>query len=272
MKALEISNLSFSYDGNKDVISNLSLSIEEGEYVSIVGHNGSGKSTLSMLIIGLLEAESGEIKVFDKPLNLDNVNEIRRQTGIVFQNPDNQFVGSTVEDDIAFGLENRQIPYEEMHMLVNTFATRVGMIDYLKSEPSSLSGGQKQRVALAGVLALKPKLLILDEATSMLDPKGKREILELVREVKEQNGLTVISITHDIEEAYLADRVVVLDHGQVALNGTPDEVFSNESVIKSLKLEQPFIYKLRKEFSKYGVEFTSERSVDEVVSKLCQSK
>ncbi len=269
MKALNISNLCFSYDDDKQVISNLSLSIEEGEYVSIIGHNGSGKSTLSKLIIGLLEAQNGTIEVYGKTLNEDTVNEIRRDAGIVFQNPDNQFVGSTVEDDIAFGLENRQIPYVEMHELVETFATRVGMIDYLKKEPSALSGGQKQRVALAGVLALKPKLLILDEATSMLDPRGKKEILELVREVKEANNLTVISITHDIEEAYLADRVVVMDHGQIALNGTPDEVFSNESVIKTLKLEQPFIYKLRKEFLKYGVNFDIEKTVDEVVNKLC---
>ncbi len=271
MDILTINNLVFSYEENRPVINNVSLTIKRGEFVSIVGHNGSGKSTLAQLIIGLFQADSGDISLFDMPLNHENVNAIRSQVGIVFQNPDNQFVGSTVEDDIAFGLENRNVPYEQMHSLVEEYATKVGMIDYLTTEPSSLSGGQKQRVALAGVLAMGPKLLILDEATSMLDPKGKREILELIYKMKKEDpDLTIISITHDVEEAYNSDRVVVMDHGNFILDGTPEEVFSNESVIKQLKLDQPFIYKLKNEFKKYEIDLGDAKNIDEVVDKLCQ--
>ncbi len=271
MDVLSINNLVFSYEENIPVINNVSMTIERGELVSIVGHNGSGKSTLSKLIIGLYEADSGSINVLDMPLNRENVNAIRQAVGIVFQNPDNQFVGSTVEDDIAFGLENRNIPYNEMHKIVESYAEKVGMSDYLDSEPSALSGGQKQRVALAGVLALAPKILILDEATSMLDPRGKREILELIEATrKEHPDITIISITHDVEEAYNSDKVFVMDHGQIVLSGTPDEVFKNESAIKALGLDQPFIYKLKNEFTKYGIDISDAKDIDEAVEILCQ--
>ncbi len=271
MDALKVENLSYAYEENKPVIKNISFNVEVGEYISIIGHNGSGKSTLAQLIVGLFETKNSEITIFDTPLTKDTVNQVRQDVGIVFQNPDNQFVGSTVEDDIAFGLENHSVPYQEMHSLVEEYASKVGMSDYLNTEPSSLSGGQKQRVALAGVLAMNPKLLILDEATSMLDPRGKKEILALIRDLKKQNpNLTIISITHDIEEAYLSDRVFVLDHGELALMGTPDEVFSDEAKIKELKLEQPFIYKFKNELLKYGYDYSDVKSIDEAIDKLCQ--
>ena len=173
---VEFKDVTFKYDENTPLIDSLNLSIKEGTYTVLLGHNGSGKSTIAKLIIGLLEKENGEIVVFDKVLSEETIDEIRNDVAIVFQNPDNQFIGTTVEDDIAFGLENRCIPQEQMQDIIEEYANKVGMIDFLKQEPTALSGGQKQRVAIAGALALKPKLLILDEATSMLDPKGKKDI------------------------------------------------------------------------------------------------
>ena len=204
MSALLIKDLVFSYDKKTTIFSGLSFHVEEGEYVSLIGHNGSGKSTLAKLIIGLLEAKEGKIEVFDQVLNEETVYQIRKNVGIIFQNPDNQFIGSTVEDDIAFGLENHLVPNDKMDDIILEYATKVGMDEFLKKEPSSLSGGQKQRVAIAGVLAMKPRLIIMDESTSMLDPKGKKEIRDLIVKLRQENpSLTILSITHDIEEAYL---------------------------------------------------------------------
>ncbi len=210
-KIINFDHVTFSYpDTESPAVKDLSFSIEKGSWTALIGHNGSGKSTVSKLINGLLapdDLEKSTITVDGVKLAADTVWDIREKVGIVFQNPDNQFVGATVSDDVAFGLENRAVPREEMVKIVAQAVADVGMADYAGAEPSSLSGGQKQRVAIAGILAVKPKVMILDESTSMLDPEGKQQILDLVRRVKEENDLTVISITHDLDEAALADQV-----------------------------------------------------------------
>ena len=275
MKALKVENLYFSYDKNSETptISNISFEVEEGSYVSIVGPNGSGKSTLARLIIGLLRKSIGRVFIFDKELNKENVHAIRMETGIVFQNPDNQFIGATVEDDIAFGLENRNKERKEMFDNVMRFSSYVDMQDYLQKEPSNLSGGQKQRVALAGVLALEPKLLILDEATSMLDPKGKREMLELIDQIRKDNpSLAILSITHDIDEAVRSDKVIVLSDGKVAFNDTPDKIFENKEALEKLHLKLPFIVELKEAMEKYGYSTKKIENIEEAIEVLCQSK
>lgn len=271
MNVIEIKNLCYSYDKNSEVLKKINLSIECGEHVAIVGHNGSGKSTLAKLLVGLIEKDSGDINILGMNLDYKNIHAIRQQVSIVFQNPDNQFVATTVEDDIAFGLENRCLSYEQMHKIVPDFAKKVGMEEYLDKEPSSLSGGQKQRVALAGALSLEPKILILDEATSMLDPKGKSEITHLLTKMRKNNqDLTVISITHDVEEAYLCDRVFVLNNGQIVLSGRPDEVFENGEEIHKLGLEQPLLLKLKKELEKIGIDISNDKTIEEVADSICR--
>ena len=200
MKQLEVKNLSFSYDESTHAVRHVSFAIEKGSYTTIIGHNGSGKSTIAKLLIGLLEKDEGEILIDDLPLNEENLMEIRSRVGIVFQNPDNQFIGSTVRDDIAFGLENHCVEQSKMDAIITEFAEKVNMSEYLESEPTRLSGGQKQRVAIAGVLAMAPEMIIFDESTSMLDPQGKDEINRVIRQLHEETQLTIISITHDIEE------------------------------------------------------------------------
>lgn len=270
MNKIEIKNLCFSYNNGEPVLNHVSLSIEQGSYTSIIGHNGSGKSTIAKLIIGLLAPSDGEIYVDGDLLTNKSVRQIRKKIGLVFQNPDNQFIGATVEDDIAFGLENRQIAHKEMPAIVQRFAERVGMEGFLQKEPSNLSGGQKQRVAIAGALALNPEILILDEATSMLDPKGKSDIKELIMEMKKENpNLTIISITHDVEEAYLSDEVVVLSQGEIAFKGKPEEVFSKRDVLKTLHLEMPFILDLKERLhNELNINIKECTDVDDVAEKL----
>lgn len=236
MNIIEIKNLSFSYSENLHALSNVNLDIKRGEWISILGHNGSGKSTLSKLIIGLLKADEGEIIVDGLVLNEDNVHDIRRKIGIVFQNPDNQFVGVTVEDDIAFGMENLCFPQEEILSKICEYAEKVNMLDYLKKEPQALSGGQKQRVAIAGILAMKTDIIIFDEATSMLDPKGRASIMEYIKEINKA-GVTVITITHDMKEAVLSDRIVILKDGRVIACGETVNVLNNRDILKSSNLE-----------------------------------
>ena len=270
MNALLVKDLKFAYDKKNTIFSGLSFNVEEGEYVSLIGHNGSGKSTLAKLIIGLLEKKSGVIEVFETPLNDKTIYDIRKNVGIIFQNPDNQFIGATVEDDIAFGLENTLVPHEKMKDIILEFSNKVGMDEFLNKEPSSLSGGQKQRVAIAGVLAMSPKLIIMDESTSMLDPKGKKEIRELIFKLrKEDPSLTILSITHDIEEAYLSDRVIVLNKGKVMYNDTPKKVFEHENELKEMDLDIPFVYKLKNELEKIGIKLNSFNE-KEMVDELCQ--
>jgi energy-coupling factor transport system ATP-binding protein len=270
MDAIKISNLKFAYDKETNIFSNLSFNVLKGEYVAIIGHNGSGKSTLAKLIIGLLEAQEGTIEIFGQVLNEDSVYDIRKQVGIIFQNPDNQFTGSTVADDIAFGLENHQVPHDQMEGIIQEYASKVGMIDFLKKEPTSLSGGQKQRVAIAGVLAMQPSLVIMDEATAMLDPKGKKEIRDLVKEIRKSNpDLTILSITHDIEEAYDSDRIIVINKGDILYNDCPNEVFKHEEKLLEINLDIPFAHKLKKELAKRDINLKASEEKD-MVEELCQ--
>lgn len=269
---VEVKNISFSYDKNVEVLSDISFSIEKGEHVCIVGHNGSGKSTLAQLICYLLTPTKGEIFVDGIKLDRECVNKVRSICGIVFQNPDNQFIGSTVEDDIAFGLENRNIEFNKMKELVKEFANKVGMGNYLDKMPSEISGGQKQRVAIAGVLALGLKLIIFDESTSMLDPKGVEEINNLVKKLKnEDKELTFISITHNIDEAYLADRVIVLNKGKIFKEGNPSKVFENEKELNEIGLDIPFVLKLKNKLVEKCVSFdVKSDDLDSLARSLCK--
>ena len=243
---IEVKNLSYRYDYKSEdyILKDVSFHVKQGEWLSIVGHNGSGKSTTVRLIDGLLEAESGDIIISGDKLTADNVWEKRRQIGMVFQNPDNQFVGATVEDDVAFGLENQGMDYPMMVKRVHEALELVGMQDFKEREPARLSGGQKQRVAIAGVVALQPDIIILDEATSMLDPEGRLELIRTVKEIKDKNHLTVISITHDLDEISLSDRVLVMKNGQVESTATPRELFSRPD-LEDLGLDQPFVNQVK---------------------------
>ena len=250
---IEVKDLSFRYKEDQEYydVNNVSFHVKRGEWLSIVGHNGSGKSTTIRLIDGLLEAESGEIWINDQLLSSENVWDLRRQIGMVFQNSDNQFVGATVEDDVAFGLENQGLPREEMKKRVAESLELVGMLDFKKREPARLSGGQKQRVAIAGVVALRPAILILDEATSMLDPEGRRELIQTVQEIRKDYQMTVVSITHDLEEVAMSDRVLVMKKGQVESTSSPRELFSRDD-LDQIGLDEPFTNQLRESLRETG--------------------
>ena len=259
MSKLEIKNLCFSYEPDHPVIDDISFSVEKGSFVCLLGHNGSGKSTLAKLIVGLLEKKSGQIFFNDEEMDKKTIKKLQSKTALVFQNPDNQFIGSTVEDDIAFGLENREFPHDKMQAEIELFADSVNMLDYLKKEPINLSGGQKQRVALAGALILRPEILILDESTSMLDPKGKSTVRKVIDKIHKENPeLTIISITHDIDEALLADQVFILSHGKLVDSGVPQKVLRDRETLLSLKLEQPFIYRFERKIAKMGINSEAE--------------
>ena len=271
MSIIEVKDLTFSYDDTKTTIDHISFAIEEGTYTTIVGHNGSGKSTVAKLLAGLLEKKSGSIMIDGLELNLENLSKIRNRIGIVFQNPDNQFIGSTVRDDIAFGLENHCVPQPEMDGIIEVNAERVHMTKYLDHEPSRLSGGQKQRVAIAGVLAMKPKILIFDEATSMLDPSGKDEIKRVIRNIHKESSLTILSITHDIDEVADSDHVIALEKGRIAMQGTPHEVFSEVEALRKIKLDVPFSLKMQQKLAKRGVQVGKDITMEGLVRELCQS-
>lgn len=231
---IKVSDLMFQYTKKAYAVNGVSFSIKDGEFVTILGHNGSGKSTLAKLLVGLLEANSGTIKIDDVLLTDETVYDIRKKIGIVFQNPDNQFVGVTVKDDIAFGLENRQMTRNEMIKKIDEYAKLVGMEKFLDSNPEKLSGGQKQRVAIAGVLAMNPDIIIFDEATSMLDPAGVNEVMNVINNLKGQK--TIISITHNLQEAVMADRVIVMNEGKIVLDGAPKEVFKEKDILQDANL------------------------------------
>lgn len=239
---LDIENLTYKYEKEteKNTLDGVSFAISRGEWVSIIGKNGSGKSTTARLIDGLLEAASGTITVDGALLTADNVWEIRSKIGMVFQNPENQFVGATVEDDVAFGMENQGIPRDEMLARVDDALTAVGMLDFKTKEPARLSGGQKQRVAVAGIIALRPEIIILDESTSMLDPTGRAEIMAVIHDIKAKFGLTVLSITHDLEEAASSDRILVMSEGEIVKSATPAEIFSEGDALIEIGLDVPF--------------------------------
>ena len=250
---IDVKNLSFRYKESQEYydVKDITFHVKRGEWLSIVGHNGSGKSTTVRLIDGLLEAESGEIVIDGQRLTEENVWNIRRQIGMVFQNPDNQFVGATVEDDVAFGLENQGLSRQEMKTRVEEALDLVGMLDFKKREPARLSGGQKQRVAIAGVVALRPAILILDEATSMLDPEGRRELIETVKGIRKDYDMTVISITHDLEEVAMSDRVLVMKKGEIESTSSPRELFSRND-LDQIGLDDPFANQLKHSLSQNG--------------------
>lgn len=270
MAMIEVKNLKFSYDQEIMAINDVSFSIQEGSYTTIIGRNGSGKSTIAKLIAGLLEKKSGEILIDGLPLDEEHLTAIRRTIGIVFQNPDNQFIGSTVQDDIAFGLENHCVPQAEMDGIIKKFASKVKMSEYLNSEPTHLSGGQKQRVAIAGVLAMQPKILIFDEATSMLDPQGKAEIKKVIMDLHKESHLTILSITHDIDEVVSSDDVLVMNNGKIAMFGSPEDVFKDEDRLRRMDLDIPFSMKMEDALLKHGVRLHRNISMERMVEELCQ--
>jgi energy-coupling factor transport system ATP-binding protein len=262
---IELKNIDFNYqpEDASPALNDVSFSIERGEWIAIIGHNGSGKSTLAKTINGLLLPATGTISVGGKTLNEENVWDIRRMVGMVFQNPDNQFVGSTVEDDVAFGLENQGIPRDEMVTRVYDALKQVRMDSFAEREPARLSGGQKQRVAIAGVVALRPDIIILDEATSMLDPEGREEVIATIRKIKAESNLTVISITHDIDEAANANRILVMKQGQLIDEGTPEKIFSAGTDLIGMGLDLPFPEKLKIALEERGMTVPKEYLTEE---------
>lgn len=272
MAILSADKVSYSYNKKNTAIKELSLSVERGEYIAIIGHNGSGKSTLAKLFNGLIKPDSGEIIVDGfKSSDKSALFEIRKRVGVVFQNPDNQLVASIVEDDVAFGPENLGVKREEIASRIDFALNCVGMEEYRKSSPTRLSGGQKQRIAIAGVLALKPEVLILDESTAMLDPQGRKEILEVVNKLNKEQGVTVIAITHYMEEVVCADKVYVLDDGVIALAGTPREIFKEKSVMKGLGLELPSASYIATKLIEKGVNIQGEiLTEEELAEALCK--
>lgn len=244
---IRVNDLDYSYSQQDHALKGISFEVKDQEWLSILGHNGSGKSTISKLLVGILAPQKGSIYYDDIELTEKTVDKIRNRVGIVFQNPDNQFVGVNVKYDIAFGLENRCVPRSEMQKLIVEYATKVGMQDYLLREPQTLSGGQKQRVAIAGILALNTDVIILDEATSMLDPQGTREIIALIKELKEKYHKTIITITHDLDLARLSDRIIVMKEGNIIADDVPGKIFEQSDLLKSSKLDMTFNLKLYKE-------------------------
>ena len=269
-KIIDVQHLSFGYDEDTLTIDDISFSIEKGSYTTILGHNGSGKSTIAKLLMGLLEKKSGEIVIGGIPLTEETLNQVRSQIGIVFQNPDNQFIGATVRDDIAFGLENNCVDPALMDDIINEYAKKVNMYEFLDHEPTKLSGGQKQRVAIAGILAMSPSIIILDEATSMLDPKGRNEINALVHQLNKDKYMTIVSITHDIEEAALSDYVILLSDGHIVDEGRPEEVLMKKEEIESLALDIPFAYKISHGLQKMGISIAEQIDREKLVNELCR--
>ena len=269
MSLISLEKVSFRYGTVDDnlALDNVSLAIEKGEWITIIGANGSGKSTLVKTLNGLNMPEEGKVTVDGLELNENNIWEIRQKVGMVFQNPDNQFVGSTVADDVAFGLENIGMPREEMIERIDESLIQVGMERFKDIEPARLSGGQKQRVAIAGVLALKPEIIILDEATSMLDPRGREEVLKTVKEIKETYNLTVLSITHDINEAAQADRIFLMEKGKMKYQDKPEEIFKLGEDLVPLGLTVPFVEKIKRKLKLGNIKIdktivSEERLVD----------
>ena len=269
-KIINVQHLSFGYDEDTLTIDDISFTIEKGSYTTILGHNGSGKSTIAKLLMGLLEKKSGEIVIGGIPLTEETLNQVRSQIGIVFQNPDNQFIGATVRDDIAFGLENNCVDPAVRDDIINEYAKKVNMYEFLDHEPTKLSGGQKQRVAIAGILAMSPSIIILDEATSMLDPKGRNEINALVHQLNKDKNMTIVSITHDIEEAALSDYVILLSDGHIVDEGRPEEVLMKKEEIESLALDIPFAYKISHGLQKMGISIAEQIDREKLVNELCR--
>lgn len=254
MTGIKIRKLVFTYPDSKyPVLNNINLDFEPFSWTAIIGHNGSGKSTLARLIDGLLSPTAGSIEVDGIQVKESSLGQVHQQIGFVFQNPENQFVGATVADDVAFGLENRQVARNEMEEKIDKALTMVGMSDYKNTAPINLSGGQKQRIALAGILALMPKIIILDEATSMLDPLARQEILSLLQRLKNEYNLSIISITHDLKEIELADKIVVLNDSQVVKQGTPSEILKDKELLLEIGVGVPASQQLQKLLVERGI-------------------
>ena len=273
--AIEFKDVTFTYPESKaPVLKKINFKVKKGSWTALIGHNGSGKSTISKLINGLLlpDKDSGSvITVSGMNLNSENVWDIREKVGIVFQNPDNQFVGATVGDDVAFGLENRGVPRDQMVQIVKKVLSDVGMLDYIDAEPANLSGGQKQRVAIAGILAVEPEIIILDESTSMLDPSGRDQILKIIKRLMSEKNLTILSITHDIDEADMADNVIVLNDGKILAQASPTEIFSQTEMSRQIGLDIPFVDKLIYKLNQLGITIPKDvQTKDELKQYLCQ--
>ncbi len=272
---IKIDNLTYRYPEvteEKNAVENLSLSVDRGEFVAIIGHNGSGKSTLAKLLNGILEPVTGTIRIGGLDTSdPDNLWEIRRQAGMVFQNPDNQLVATMVEEDVAFGPENLGLPPAVIRERVDEALARVGMLAYRRRPPHNLSGGQKQRVAIAGILAMKPDCIILDEPTAMLDPKGRREVMETLHELNRKHHMTILHITHYMDEVIDADRVIVMDGGRLIMDGTPREVFGEVDALKAIGLDVPQVTLLADRLRKAGLAIDKDiLTTEEMVKALCQ--
>lgn len=270
---ISIKNASYSYESGSNALKDVSLDIEKGEFVAIVGHNGSGKSTLAKLLNGLLLPTSGTVTVDGMDTSDDDrMLDIRRHVGMVFQNPDNQIVTTVVREDVAFGPENLGIPTDEIVTRVDNALNAVGMEKYAESAPHMLSGGQKQRVAIAGMLAMEPDVLVLDEATAMLDPIGRKEIIGIVRKLNEEKGITVIMITQYMEEAIGCGRVIVINDGRIVMDDTPVNVFSRGDELRSIGLDVPAAVELREMLFSRGIADCGDAmTIEELSDKLCLS-
>lgn len=268
--AYDLHQVSFAYVPGQSVLEDITLNIPSGSWVSLVGPNGCGKSTLAKLLGGLLAVNEGQIVVEGTELNRETISHIRPRIGMVFQNPDNQFIGSTVEEDIAFGLEGRCLPREEMINRVALYADKLEISHLLKKHPSELSGGQKQRVAVASILAIEPAIIILDEASSMLDEKARGELLHIVKEMKQSGQYTIVSITHDVEEIVASDRAIILRDGGIVADLSPEQLFCNDELLQSCRLIAPYRYQLVQEFAKRGIHIPPLRSEEEVAEVLWQ--
>lgn len=273
MKAISFEDVAFAYEDDF-LFEHLNFDVEEGEFVAVLGHNGSGKSTLARLCDGLLLPDKGKVSIFGKPLEGKRLYDIRKEVGIVFQNPDNQTVASIVEDDVAFGAENIALPRNEIKERIDFALNAVGISDLREATVSRLSGGQKQRVAIAGVLALKPKIMILDEATAMLDPRGRKEICDVVKKLHEEEGITVMLVTHFMEEALLADRAIVMNKGQIVMNASPKEIFSRSDELLEYGLTLPRIGYISKKLREGGLDVPDTLDIETLAEEIknCVSK
>ncbi len=274
MEAVHFENVKYSYrdDGQDFAVNGVTLSIEEGQFVAVLGRNGSGKSTLAKLINALLEPSSGKVSVFGMDTSDPKKTfEIRKSAGMVFQNPDNQTVASIVEDDVAFGPENIGVPRAEIGERIDFALRAVGMEQFRSSAPSRLSGGQKQRIAIAGVLAIRPKIMILDESTAMLDPKGRREVMDVIKKLNKEQGMTVILITHFMDEALQADRAVVMHRGEVVMDGTPEEIFARSEELETYNLTLPRAAYICKKLQEAGMPVANAFTAKELAEEICRS-
>jgi len=269
---INVENVTFSYDKKHDILKNVSLTVEKGEYVVILGHNGSGKSTLAKLLNALLIPDEGEVTVDGfSSKDKKSLFEIRKRVGIVFQNPDNQLVASIVEDDVAFGPENLGVERKEIGERIDFALSAVNMTEFKKASPTRLSGGQKQRIAIAGVLALKPEVIVLDESTAMLDPVGRKEVLDVVKRLNKENNVTVIAITHYMDEAVDADKIVVLSHGEEVMLGTPKQIFKDKDKLEAIGLELPEAVKIANSLREKGVKIKDGVLTKEMLAEeLCR--